>query len=322
MHVTHPQSKKLVHENAKLYVIAPISNPCRYRTRYKLYADFAKMCADAGAELYTVEAAFGHRPFAITEADNPRHIQVRTTSEIWHKENLINIGISRLPADWEYVAWIDADISFARHDWVRESINLLQHYDVIQMFSTAQDLCPQHETFQRHRGFVYSYLHGFQPTKSYANWHPGFAWAAKREAINDLGGLIDMAILGAADRHMAFGLIGKIEQSLPGDKLHPEYMDELVQWQHRAEKYIKRNIGYMHGTVFHHWHGKKKDRRYKERWQILIENKYNPHHDLKRDWQMLWQLTDNNIKLRDDIRAYFRARNEDSIDHDTSENRV
>lgn len=322
MHVTHPQSRILVPENAKLHVIAPISNPCRYKTRYKLYADFAKMCDDAGAVLHTVEAAFGNRPFAVTSPDNPRHIQLRTDSEIWHKENLINIGISRLPADWEYVAWIDADVSFARHDWVRETINLLQHYDVIQMFSTAQDLCPKHETFQRHRGFVYSYLHGFPPTKSYANWHPGFAWAAKREAINDLGGLIDMAILGAADRHMAFGLIGKIEQSLPGDKLDPVYMDELVQWQKRAESHVKRNVGYMNGTVFHHWHGKKKDRRYKERWQILIDNKYNPHHDLKRDWQMLWQLTDNNTKLRDDIRAYFWARNEDSIDHDMAENRM
>jgi hypothetical protein len=322
MHVTHPLSNRLHPDNAKLYVIAPITNPCRYRTRYKLYEDFAKMCSDAGAELYTVEVAFGHRPFAVTEANNPRHIQLRTRSEIWHKENMINVAISRLPSDWEYVAWIDADISFARHDWVRETLNQLQHYHVIQMFSTAQDLCPNHETFQRHRGFVYSYLHGFPPTKCYSNWHPGFAWAARREAIDHLGGLIDIAILGAADRHMAFGLIGKIEQSLPGDKLDPAYMGELMRWQERAETHIHRNVGYMPGTVLHHWHGKKRDRKYKERWQILIDNKYHPLLDLKKDWQGLWALTDHNIKLRDDLRAYFRSRNEDSIDHDLTENRM
>jgi hypothetical protein len=34
--------------------------------------------------------------------------------------------------------------------------------------------------------------------------------------------------------------------------------------------------------------------------------------DIKRDWQGLWQLTDRKIRLRDELRAYFRSRDEDS----------
>lgn len=316
-----PQSVQLTQEPAKLYVVTPIINPCRYQSRYKLYQDFCKMVADAGAILFTVEVAFGNRPFVVTEEGNPRHVQLRTWSELWHKENQINLGIQRLPQDWEYVAWIDADVSFARPDWVRETIHQLQHYHVVQMFSVAHDLGPNHDAFQKHYGFAYSYLNNLKGNKDYSNWHPGFAWAARRGAINDLGGLIDYAILGAADRHMAFSLIGRGKATIHS-KLQGGYAQELGLWEERAEKYVRRNIGYVPGLLCHYWHGKKRDRRYRERWEVLVRNNYDPDLDLKRDWQGLYQLTDRNIQLRDDLRDYFRSRNEDSIDLDVNECRV
>jgi glycosyltransferase involved in cell wall biosynthesis len=280
------------------------------------------MVENAGAVLITVEAAFGNRPHAITEANNPHHLQLRTNTEIWHKENLINLGIERLPQDWEYVAWIDADIQFADPNWVNETLNQLQHYDVVQMFSKAQDLGPRHEPFQVHNGFMYSYLNSLcDNTKDYSQWHPGFAWAARRSAINALGGLIDIAILGAGDRHMAHALIGTVKKTIHS-KLNQAYAKELILWENRAERYIRRNVGYVPGLILHYWHGKKRDRRYADRWKIIIDNNYNPHIDLKEDWQGLWQLTEHNFKLRDDIRAYFRSRNEDSIDLDDREVRI
>lgn len=315
------QSRVLGNDPAKLYVVTPIINPCRYNSRYKLYRDFEKMVNDSGAILHTVEVAFGNRPHIITEKDNPRHVQLRTSTEVWHKENMINLAIAELPVDWEYVAWIDADVSFARHDWVSETINQLQHYSVVQMFSVAHDLTPDHEAFQRHYGFAYSYWNNLKGNKDYSNWHPGFAWAARRDAIDHLGGLIDYAILGAGDRHMAFGLIGRMKETIPS-KMSGGYAQELLLWEERAEKNIRRNVGYVPGLLLHHWHGKKRDRRYRERWEILVSNNYDPDLDLKKDWQGLWQLSDRSMELRDDIRRYFRSRNEDSIDFDEAEKRI
>ena len=97
---------------ADLHVIAVISNPVRYASRERLYRDFARHVEQAGATLWTVEAAYGDRPHLITEPTNPRHLQLRTKHELWHKENLVNLGIARLPADWKYVAWVDADVMF------------------------------------------------------------------------------------------------------------------------------------------------------------------------------------------------------------------
>jgi hypothetical protein len=312
-------SQVLDNTHAKLYVITSISNPARYKSRYNLYRNFEKMVNDAGGVLYTIEMAFGNRQLEITSKDESRDIQVRSSSEIWHKENLLNVAMAHLPRDWEYVAWIDADVVFSRPDWVDETLHLLQHYSIIQMFSFSQDLDPNYEPVGIHKGFVYSFQNGLPSGEGngyygYPSWHPGFAWAATRKTINDLGGLVDWAILGAADRHMAFALIDKVEQSIPPDLNNSPYQQDLLIWQDRANKYIKKNIGYMPGLLLHQWHGKKKDRQYHDRWKILVNNNFNPDLDLKKDSQGLWQLTDRNPKLRDDLRRYFRERNEDSID--------
>src|SRR5271166_5960967 len=116
--------------NEKLYVVTAISNPARYHSRYYLYDKFAKHLADSGAQLLTIEAVLGRRLHTVTEPDNPWHIQLQTEHELWHKENMLNIAISRLPADWRYVAWLDADIEFVRKNWVDETLHQLQHFDI------------------------------------------------------------------------------------------------------------------------------------------------------------------------------------------------
>jgi hypothetical protein len=332
---TTPESP-FIWEPSKLHVIVPLTNACRYATRYHLFEKFEKMVNDAGAQLWVAEAAFGNRPHVVTHKDNPRHIQLRTWSEVWHKENLINIAFSRLPSDWEYVAWIDPDISFARPDWVNETLNQLQHFHIVQMFSHTHDLGPDFSVIKNHTGFANRYKNGGfdlpqhapgeltmscyegrnlklqpQPRPYYA--HPGYAWAARREAINALGGLIDWAVLGSADWYMAYGLIGRIKETI-GPGWSKSFVDYMLEWEQRAERHIRRNIGYVPGSILHHWHGRKKDRRYKERSKILLDNNYDPNLDLKRDSQGLWQLTDRSIGLRDQMRDYFRSRNEDSTE--------
>lgn len=309
----------LYHENDrclldKFYVVAVISNPVRYTSRYALYEKFREHMKASGVKMLTVELQLGDRCFQITEKDNPMHLQLRTWDEIWHKENMINLGIARLPVDWEYVAWVDADVTFTNPNWPLDTVQALQHNYFVQMFQNAIDLGPNGETIQLHNGFVWSYLNGRPCGKDYMGLgHPGFAWAARREAIDYVGQLLDMGILGAGDRHMALSMIGRAESSF-SKHVTSEYARHVLRWQDRCEKYIKRDIGYTPGTILHNWHGRKKDRGYQDRWQILIKNQYDPELDLLRDWQGLYKLSDRSIKLRDDIRRYMRSRKEDSID--------
>ncbi len=328
---------------APLYVVTAVFNPERYRSRYRLYWDFEKHVIDSGGQLFTVEAAFGERPFEVTRPDEPNHIQVRTDSEIWLKENLLNIGVSRLPKDWKYVAWVDADVHFARPDWVSETVQQLQHFNVVQMFSYAMDMAPDYSGLEHTYGigirpasWAYCYVNdmpkvntnlrktledgrmskevrktsdGYGLLKGNYYWHPGFAWAMRRKTWDDVGGLIDYSVLGAADYLMAAAMTGDLALS---DWMNPNYKRWIWEWKKRADKYINGNVGYVPGLLMHHWHGKKASRGYKDRWKIFRDHNFDPELDLKKDWQGVWQLTDRSSGLRDDIRKYFRARDEDS----------
>lgn len=302
----------------KLHVIAVISNQVRYASRYALYEKFREhMKTQPLVELHTVELSFGRRPREIEGAE----LYLRTYEEVWHKENMINLMMAKLPRDWKYVAWIDADIEFQRKDWAVETMQQLQHYQVVQMFQNAIDLGPQGEIIGTHTGFCYSHVTGKpRPVRRntgyyYPHWHPGFAWAARREAIDSLGGLYDVSILGSSDHLMAWSLLG--ENMLP-NTMTKEYRASLDDWQMRATRHIAQDIGFVPGTILHYFHGKKRDRQYNSRWGILEKYKFDPYLDLKRDSQGLYQLdfdgTPRMIGFRHDLRGYYRARNEDSID--------
>jgi hypothetical protein len=328
----HKKHLKLIPD--VLDVVAVVSDPVRYRSRYDLFRAFEAHVLEAGARLTTVEMAFANRPFEVTTPDNPRHVQVRSPYEFWAKENLINLGIARLPRDSRYVAWIDADLTFARHDWVQETLQQLQHHAIVQMFSEAHDLGPDGTLLNSFRSFAYSHVHGVPrnlgggtgdyggtPPRSsnsrIAYWHhPGFAWAARRETIDTLGGLFDVAVVGEADYIMAKSLVGEgLDVLFPG--VSPGYKKAVVDWQTQALK-LRKDLGYVAGTVLHHWHGRKASRQYWNRCKILTDTQFDPSTDLKRDRQGLYQLVDHgdarSILLRDAIRAYFRSRNEDGIE--------
>jgi hypothetical protein len=161
-------------------------------------------------------------------------------------------------------------------------------------------------------------------------FHPGFAWACTRKAWDTMGGLLDVNIVGGADYQMAYGWYGRIActldkggvmKDLDGAYAHhtdsntvwTPYSQFALAWQQHALE-LKHNIGYVPGTLLHYWHGKKANRGYNTRYKIMSGNDFDPHTDLKKDWQGLWQLAGNKPQLRDDLRAYFRARQEDSID--------
>lgn len=303
-----------------LHVVTCISNPVRYASRWRLYERFAQEMQRAGVHLVTVELAYGDRPFMVTSEGNPDHVQVRSRSELWSKENLLNIGVAHLPPDWRYMAWIDADVQFQNPEWAVETVERLQLFSVLQLFSHAHDLDPCHQVLDCNRpktGFMYAYWEGLPSSKHYddGNWHPGYAWAIRRDAFKALGGLMDFCILGSADRHMAMALIGKAELSL-NRCLSPAYRKRVLAWQERAERHLNRNVHYVPGLLTHWWHGKKRDRRYVERWQVLRRWQFDPDLDLCRDWAQhgLIELTDRSTGLRDDVRRYLRARNEDSVD--------
>jgi len=298
---------------------------------------------DSGVDLVTVEIQQGDRPFAITSPDNPNHIQLITQHELWLKECALNIAAKRLYElwpDWKYMAWIDADVMFLNPAWVTETISALQRHRVVQLWTTCVDLNHQMNPLNTIKSFAWCYREslrnpdsigvevdgkfqynmGTSEWKHYAAtgkpfWHSGFAWAIRRKTYEDLGGphdggIFELGILGSGDHHMALAFIGDVTRSCPNIK--GGYQNALQEYQTRCDKFVQKDLGYIDGTIAHYFHGSKVNRHYRTRWNILLSNDFEPLHDLKKDPNGLYMLTDRNIKLRDEIRLYFESRDEDN----------
>jgi hypothetical protein len=321
----------------QIEVIAVISNPAQYKSRYALYKLFAAHLKHqtVPVRLWTVELQHGMRPAAVTESCGENHIQLWTSAlpgEIWHKENLINYAIHYLTKavpHWRYVAWVDADILF-EPDAFQKTIQALQHYDIVQMWSHLINFEPGGGILNNAVGISYMYgliTAGLSPKGCYPSWlgGPGGAWAARRESLNKLGTvlgspLIDWVILGAGDLYLVECLNGLLTVGAGVDtknlrKYSRGFVDQLFQFQDVAVRELKKNIGYVNNTVRHLWHGRQKDKQYGTRGDILIKYQFNPLTDLKKDVSGIYQLVVSNerqIGLRDACRKYFFSRNEDA----------
>lgn len=315
--VNHIQKPGLVSDNT-LHVIGVITNPIRYHSRYRLYREWLEaMEKTPNVKVYTVEAAFGDRHHEITDSSNEKNLQLRIKQEIWVKENLINLGVKHLlPKDWKYLAWVDCDVFFRDPNWANETIHQLQHFPIVQPWSDCLDLGFNGNVYQHFKSFGYQHQRRIPKQKWPGDYcvyaHTGFAWACTRAFWEQVQGLPDYCILGSCDHHAAFSCIGEVKDTIHkamGESFHKL----LFQWQDRAMKITHGEVGFVYGRIEHQFHGAKKRRKYRERWQILIDNKFDPEKDIMHDAQGLIQII-GKPKLLHDVHMYNVDRREDSTE--------
>jgi len=311
--------------NHLLHVVTPFNNPLRWASRLANFRRFEDGMIAAGVQLRTVELAYGDRPFELPDRDGVMRLRFRTRDILWHKENLGNLGFAAGP--WEYGALIDGDFMFADPQWAAETVHALQLFPIVQMSSELASLGPRGEHLAKSTSVMAVYrqareagrpivpsaygVAGSQSIRTHG--YPGGAWGYRREAFDRIGGLLDRCIVGAGDHHMAMGLLDATMAGEPHDLTKP-YQRYLDIWAARARRTIQRDVGLVPGLALHFWHGKPARRLYQQRPVIIRRNEYDPHEDVHYDGQGLLCLAGNKPDLRDDLRAYFSARDEDSVD--------
>lgn len=309
------QDAQAVGGNHYLYIILPYFNYCRFENRKKLFLDFLeRVKLNPMIRVVVVEATLAGEEFQLPKNLEGvfMHLGYVTRDTIWIKESLINLGVSKLPKGWKYVAWVDADLTFLNPKWAEDTIITLRKKDVVQLFQTCVNMGPDNEAMKIDKSFGYMHCdsgHTWIKTHKYGFWHPGFAWACTHKAYEKMGGLIDWGILGSGDHHMALALIGKADISCPGN-ISNDYKKKLLEFQERVSSL---SLGYVKGTILHHWHGRIEDRKYVDRWKILTSAVYVPSVDIYKNQEGLVQLTTSGKRMSQSIRDYFHERNEDNM---------
>jgi hypothetical protein len=186
--------------------------------------------------------------------------------------------------------------------------------DFVQLFTNVFDMDIDEQIMNIYTGFGYQYSKNFKKGKELNYWHPGFAWSCNRKAYEQIGGILEEGILGSGDNIMCHSFIKQAPQRLKKGMTN-EYMDFVKDKQ---DKFEGLKIGYIPGTIRHFYHGKKENRNYYGREDILIRHKYDPNTFIRRDAKGLIIPTETCPKeFLKDIMDYFEERNEDEGIDDT-----
>jgi hypothetical protein len=225
---------------------------------------------------------------------------------------MINLGIKKLlPKNWKAVAWIDAGIEFENSTWALDTLKILNGCkDIVQLWSHCTDMDADELTMRVFNSLGYQYSKGNPYISDGPNyWHPGYAWAITRKAYEAMGGLYEVGVLGSGDKIMALGFVNKAE-NMNQLEYSENYNASMLEFQEQAKKL---RLGYTPGIIRHYYHGSKQNRRYLERWQLLMKYKFSPIDHLTHDASGILIPTEQFPKeFKEDIMTYFIERKEDN----------
>ena len=81
------------------------------------------------------------------------------------------------------------------------------------------------------------------------------AWT--RRALDRIGGLFELGGMGSGDHHMALGLVGAADSSMPGG-VGAGYRAAVKVWESRMVAEINGKLGLVHSTIEHPFHGRER----------------------------------------------------------------
>lgn len=249
-----------------------------------------------GAEVDIIECGF---PGATALPESARRIEADPlTNCVWQKERLLNIGLKQLPASTEYVAWIDADVILPP-DWQAKAERALRTAAVVQLFSSAHWMGPDWKVQKTFHSCARLWPRGIRSV--YA--HPGFAWAARREALPQ--GLFDLHLTGGADTWMAYCFCGRTDAILRRIAV-PFLRDAFSKWAKATHGAVRGRVASIRGDLIHLYHGRYADRQYNQRDKWMLEFDLQ-RHQIERDANGLWAVTGNEAFCRR-MRDYYDFR--------------
>jgi hypothetical protein len=279
----------------KLAIVTSFFNPCAYENivyNYKKFANHIKKYAD----LFPIELSFNDN-FVIND-ENVIRIKGTKQNMLWQKEALLNIAISKLPKEYTDVAWLDCDIIFENEDWVEQLYHALDSYKIVQLFNNAYKLDLNNNKITRP-----------SLVSSFPNGEAGFAWAARREVLEEIQ-LLDNQIFGGADYVMASAFLNK-PLMIKNVKTYINN-ETTTQWIEKTTKIVDGSVGHIDSTITHLYHGNEYNRNYTRQHhrKNLIEL-IDVSKDVKKD-KNIWTISTTH---NEQIFKYFFNRQEDDNIH-------
>jgi hypothetical protein len=115
--------------HSEAVIIACYYNPTHNPYRLKAFNEFYESIKHLNHRI--VECVIGDAKPELPETEFITKVSTNTT--LWHKESLLNGIIAKLPAEFKYVFWIDADVIFTNQNWMQDAVTELQKNRMVQL---------------------------------------------------------------------------------------------------------------------------------------------------------------------------------------------
>jgi hypothetical protein len=286
-----------------MMVVLPYFNfASSYRTAQNLLY-VRETLSNSGIPYLVVEVAFKEDPFCVAPGNDV--LRLRTESQMFYKENLLQIGVEHTPGEYTKFCFLDADVLFSDPNWYRVVSRLLDTHAAVHPFTNRYHLSAQ---FQIQGAMDYSTV-----VHNGTNGESGYAWAVTREWVEEYG-IFDYGVMGAGDRAFTYCFCDQ------------KFLVEYSGYRHLQRlfrEYVARGPqrpgAFAPMTIFHMFHGSLFNRQYLSREEII--NGFLSGHGLDDIEEVLKRRSDGLLEWREEYRSelndlvgqFFSRRDDDSV---------
>jgi len=309
---------KLTHRNCIRYtpaqelehfwMVCALYTPSQSATSilYELHHNFINYAKLFGFQIQVIEVVFPGQEFIATRPNQePHELQYRADWIFNMRENLVNVGAKKLPADWEYISWIDAHIFWDQNRYFFEDVVVeLGKNNIVHMLGSNDFYGENNKTHFYEDGVakLWSQSHSthLNPIRQC-----GMAWATRRDIFEATHGSLDVCIGTKCDLYQNYAYFGVV---YTGECSNPEYAKAVRDWQTRAIQVYQKKVSYVKGNIIHfeHCYASRGCRtsNYDSMTQALMRHNFNPNTDMKRDNEGRMQFQNNFDLARELWRIY------------------
>lgn len=243
---------------------------------------------------YTLELTYPGQIAALPDNDTILH--VKSNSYMFHKENLLNILVSKLPDIFTKIVCLDCDVVFDDLNWINEVSTALDRLDVVVPY---HDGCLLSSTYDSITSNAITITDTRYKTET-EFFCAGYGIAMHRSFFNELG-FYEYAILGGGDKMLLSPFMRRqLMINEFGSNKRSEYLSAISD--------MNLKYGFIPGTVYHMPHGELSSRQYLERHGLLSNLLIDTELTKNIDGVLEFKIPS---KYNAIVLHYFKNRNED-----------
>ena len=246
-------------------------------------------------------------------------VHVPEASVLWQRERFWNVGLAFVKPCHRMVVWIDADVVFCNEDWVQKAHDRLNLNSLLHLFDTVADVRIE-DTGLRATGLERASVVGLlrDPATSREFFScsgvsmslgcsPGFAWAARADAIQRVG-FPDWLILGSGDKALLAAVLGFHEEYSEALDLNSDLRSRYASWAVRVREGFRGAITTVPQAIRHVVQGDYGCRAYRDRYQLLRDHEFSISDQLAVNDGGAWEWRNPGSAYASKVRDYFVRR--------------